>query len=271
MPKYFVAGLNKQEHLIIEGKLEHHLTRVLRVRPGDAVLFCDGQCVDYNCVAESLNPLSLKVISSQPCYNEAACKITLYQAQLKADKMDWLIQKAVELGVYSIIPFISEHCENNKAASATKMARYQSIAEAAAGQSLRGIIPQVQIPLTWEDAVNKVKGKNKYKACGLSLVAHEKEKQQTLTTLLRKNTENEISNAENKNLNVENENANIENGTSKKEIDLFIGPEGGFSQREIDLLVAAGFHSISLGPRILRSETAALTAITQILTLVGDL
>ena len=223
MPKYFV-----DKTLQLKDETIHHLKRVIRIRLGEEVILCDGKSMDYHCTVESLEPFNLKVNSRQESKTEPKCKITLYQAMPKADKFEWIIQKAVELGVYSIVPVYTAHCIA-KITKAVKIARYQKIAESAAGQCMRGIIPQVQQPMPLEDAIKTTNG--------LMLATHEKEKENKIPGI----------------------------NSYPKDIGLWIGPEGGFSKKEIETMEGAGFSIVSLGPRILRTETAAIAAIAQIM------
>jgi len=218
MPKYFVENPPNG----LSGETIHHLKRVLRVRVGDEVILCDGAGMDYLSKVESLEPFRLKVVEPRRCLTEPRCKVTLYQAMAKSDKMDWIVQKAVELGVCSVVPVFTEFSVAKKA----KTERYQKIAESAAGQSMRGIIPQVQQAVDFADIV---------KGGGFNIAPHPYAKPtiKQLTGL-------------------------------PDEVNLWIGPEGGFSPGEAEAMAAAGFHLVSLGARILRTETAALAALTQI-------
>lgn len=222
MPKYFV-----DEALRLNEDTIFHLTKVLRVKVKDKIILCDGKAVDYHCVVESTKPLSLKVEKEEESKTEPKCKITLYQAMPKSDKMEWIIQKAVELGVHRIVPVYTEHSVKK----AAKADRYQKIAASAAGQSMRGIIPHVHLPVLWEEAIKTAKE-------DFMIAAHEKAAQPLTSNL-------------------------------PLEIGLWIGPEGGFSKKEAEIMESKKFNLISLGPRILRTETAAISAIAQIMMVTG--
>lgn len=222
MPKYFV-----DEDLRLNKETEHHLKRVLRVKVGERVIICDGKNFDYHMIISNINPLELELERKVKCITESRCKITLYQALPKSDKLEWVIQKAVELGVYKIRPIITEHCDVRP--NPNKYDRYQKIAEAAAGQSMRGIIPQVDTPITSDEAIQNSK------QSAVMLVAHEKATLSLQSFLADTDSVNEIG--------------------------VWIGPEGGFSNKEVDAMEQAGFKIVNLGPRILRTETAAIATI----------
>ena len=271
MPKYFFNKIiGPGQILQLEGELEHHLKRVLRVRLGERVILCNGEALDFHCVIKSLEPLTIIVESYEESRTELPCKITLYQAMPKSDKLEWIIQKSVELGVHSIVPVYTEHSVvrhksdhgHNAHSQNIKMARYQKIAEAAAGQSMRGIVPKVHLPMSWDNALemtmaHKVDG-------GLIIAAHEKEQKQTIKTAL--NNKCYFSNNISSNINSSNTNPpKIPN-----EIGLWIGPEGGFSEKEVGVMEKLGVELISLGPRILRTETATIAALAQIILIIEE-
>jgi len=221
MPKYFV-----NEDLCLNKETEHHLKTVLRVKVGERVILCDGKNFDYHMKVSSTHPLKFELQNKVECITEPLREITLYQALPKSDKFEWITQKAVELGVYEIVPIVTEHCDVKP--NLNKLSRYQKIAEAAAGQSLRGIIPRIHAPITFNEAIQTSRASG-----GDILVAHEKAK----LNLYRINT------------------------SLANKIGLWIGPEGGFSQKEISIMEQEGFKTVSLGPRILRTETAAIASI----------
>ena len=144
------------EDVIITGDDAHHIADVLRMECGEVVAVCDGTGFDHICeiVSVSKNEILLKAKEKQPSQGEPETKVTLYQALLKGDKFEFVIQKAVELGVYKIVPCDSERCvtkiDAKKAKS--KVERWNKIAESAAKQSGRGIIPKVEMPMTFKQA-----------------------------------------------------------------------------------------------------------------------
>jgi len=218
MPKYF----NMEKDTV------HHLKRVLRIRVGEDFLLSDGNEVDHYCVVTSLEPFSYKIVRSETCQNELPYRVSLYQAVPKADKLEWIVQKAVELGAYEIVPIYTEHCDV-RSLSEIKHTRMQKIAESAAGQSMRGIIPQVILPMDFSYALERAKPSS-----SLQIVAHEKATQAFAKPNLHEN------------------------------ISIWIGPEGGFSHNEIESFVKCGFQIVNLGSRILRTETAAIAILAAI-------
>lgn len=212
----------------VDDNTVHHLKRVLRIRIGDVFIFCDDKQMDHQCVVTSLEPFAYEIIQSEKCQTELSCRISLYQAVPKADKLEWIVQKAVELGAYEIVPIYTEHCDV-RSLSEIKHTRMQKIAESAAGQSMRGIIPQVILPMDFSYALERAKPSS-----SLQIVAHEKATQAFAKPNLHEN------------------------------ISIWIGPEGGFSHNEIESFVKCGFQIVNLGSRILRTETAAIAILAAI-------
>ena len=232
MPKYFISDTKNLDKPTI-----HHLKNVLRYKPGDSLIICDGHCADYHCIVKSVEPFTLEAEDKFECGNELPVKLALFQSLTKGDKLDLIIQKAVEIGVSEIYPITTERSvvKRDIDKSAAKTARYQKIAESAAGQSMRGIIPSINQAITFDEAVSISKN-------AFTIVAYENEKENSLLDIVNKNTE--------------------------KAINIWIGPEGGFSAGEIKIMEKEGFEIISLGKRILRSETAAIAALAVIASAV---
>jgi 16S rRNA (uracil1498-N3)-methyltransferase len=234
MPKHFFAPADKNGDTIrISGDAAHHLIHVLRLRIGDSTTLCDGANTDYSArlLSHTRNDATFAIESAHACTTEPRIKIHLFAALLKGERMAWLVQKCVELGVTEITPTITAHT----IAREKSAARLAKIAEAAASQSMRGIIPPLHPPLCLHEATATLRPGS------TTLVAHEKENTRTI--------------------------AHIPPAT---EANIFIGPEGGFTTAEVDSLRSIGAHSISLGATILRAETAAITATAQILCLWGS-
>ncbi len=204
--------------------------KALRKKVGDQIIICDGNLNDYFC---SVNQISkdkvlLDINHIQKSDTEIAQKIFLFQALPKADKFEVIVQKAVELGVYKIVPVICEHCDVKNAPSDNKFARWQKISKSAAEQSGRGIIPKISQAMNFTDAISFVQNNS----LDFNIIAHEK------SNLAIKNLTSFIPSA--------------------NSVGIFIGPEGGFSQNEIDLASQNNINAVSLGKRILRTETASL-------------
>lgn len=216
----------------------HHIKNVLRLRPGEEVSFSvrGREGVEFRCeIGECGEDYVLcPVIFTKENNVELPCRVTLFQGLPKGDKMETVIQKTVELGVASIVPVAMARSvvrlDEKKAAKKTE--RWQGIAEAAAKQSQRGLIPEVLTPRSFDEAVTMCAG------CDLILVPYEKADDMKRTRELI---------------------GGIEPGRS---VAVFIGPEGGFTDGEIAELKAAGAREITLGRRILRTETAGMTVMS---------
>jgi 16S rRNA (uracil1498-N3)-methyltransferase len=231
MPKFFI---NKNEisrgQVRLLGEDEKHIKTVLRAREGEEVTLCDGEGMDYLCRIASLERgVLLDVLSKTPCETEPEIRLTLYQGLPKADKMEWIIQKCVEIGIDRIVPVATERAiVKLDKKEGKKLERWQKIAEAAAKQSGRGKIPEVsQRVLKFAEAVEE--------AARLSgaVIPYEKEPP-------------------------ENGLRQFASGFSGTTAGIFIGPEGGFSEEEVALAQEKGIRSVSLGKRILRTETAGM-------------
>ena len=227
-----------------EGKVKitgadlNHMKNVLRMKTGEAVLISDGTGKDYNCQIESYAEGEgiLEILSENEDSKELPSRIWLFQGLPKADKMELIIQKAVELGAYEIIPVETKRCvvklDGKKAAK--KVERWQQIAESAAKQSKRTVIPQIQMPLSWKQALEEAK------ELDVVLVPYENERGMEATREIFRS---------------------IPEGAS---IGVMIGPEGGFSPEEIAQL-DKDMHRISLGRRILRTETAGMATLSMLI------
>jgi len=219
------------------GDTAHHMLHVLRMKPGAYAILCDGKGMDYKAVLTESNPKGptavFSVLESTPCQTESKVSVTLYQSLPKGDKMEWIIQKCVELGIYKIVPICTARTVVRIKDAEKKTTRYQRIAEGAAAQSMRGIIPEVSSPLPFCKALDK-KGQE-----DIWIAAWENENNRSIASVLQ--------------------------GSPPKSIGLWIGPEGGFETDEIAALQVSGAIPITLGRRILRTETASMAGLIQIL------
>lgn len=238
MPKFFVEHENiGEDRIYIRGMDANHIARVLRARVGEKITVCDGAGCDYSCEIQKViaEEVSLSIVEKIPCEAEPDVKITLFMALPKSDKMDYVIQKAVELGVYEIVPFSAARCvvKLDDRAGVKKTDRWQKIAHAAAKQSGRGIIPKVSEPITFAQLLERA---GEFE---MPLLCYECEEGNSLKKTL---------------------------GNKKfKKACVVVGPEGGFDRVEVEQAIARGFISVSLGKRILRCETAPGCAICAIL------
>lgn len=241
MYQFFVEPSQIQgNQIIITGKDVNHIKNVLRMKKGEEISVSNGvDGKEYGCEIEELSDreivCSLRFVKEDGA--ELPCRVSLFQGLPKADKMELIIQKAVELGVHEIVPVATARAvvklDEKKAKS--KLLRWQGIAEAAAKQSKRGIIPQVKPVMTMKEAVAYSAGSK------IRVIPYELAKGMEQTKKI------------------------MENLKPGEDIAVFIGPEGGFEESEIALAVEAGIVPITLGKRILRTETASMTVLSWVM------
>jgi len=222
----------------LTGNVAHYIINVLRIRKGQEQILCDGEGTNYSAILESISdkPLSatFALLNAFPSLPEPPAPITLFQGLPKGDKMDWIIEKTVEAGISEIVPVITHRTVVKVKDSCKLLSRYSRIAESAASQSMRGLIPNVSKPLCFTKAIALSKAES-------TIVAFEKEKSRSIKAVLC--------------------------NKSPAPLNLWIGPEGGFEDDEIAALTDIGAIPVSLGPRILRTETSGVFALAQILCL----
>ena len=228
MAKFFVSNdLIKDDKVFIDGENANHIINVLRCKIDEEIEISTGDGYDYICKIEEISKESLvvKIIDCFGNESEPNIKITLYQGLPKADKMELIIQKCIELGIDEIVPINTDRSIVKLSGKEDKkIIRWNKIAESAAKQSRRGKIPKVTNIINFDDAINKAKEND------FNIIPYEKERVNTIKNIT-------------KNL----------NGTK---IGVFIGPEGGFSESEIENAIKNSILPITLGKRILRTETA---------------
>lgn len=239
MSRFFVTPFVGDAVTII-GEDAHHIHRVLRMRKGDEVTVCDGVGTDYECRIVDLSDtaVDLQVIKRVPTTCEPTTAVTLYQGLPKGDKMEWIIQKCVEIGIARIVPVAMSRSvvKLNAAEGEKKQKRWQKIAAGAAEQSGRGCIPEVTAPISFAQALEQLKGEYAvtfYEGGGDSL-----------SSLV---------------------------GADTRQVSIIVGPEGGIESEEIEKLQQCGAHIATLGKRILRCETAPLVALSVIMQLTENL
>lgn len=245
MPKFFVQKSQIQgDTAAITGGDVAHITRVLRLGPGDALELCDGQGGEYSAVIDALEDgmLTVRITGHAPCPAEPQIAVTLFQGIPKLAKMDYILEKCTELGVSRVVPLETQRCvarvEGEK--TAKKLERWRKIVRESVKQCGRGVIPEVAGPCTLEQAAKQAA------ELDLALVAYENEQETRLRDVL------------------------MAAGTPRS-VGVFIGPEGGFDYQEIELLAARGIKPVSLGRRILRTETAGHTVLTALMYQYGEL
>ena len=238
MHHFFVSpGQIGEKQITIEGADVNHIRNVLRMEPGEEVNVSDGTGETvYRCEIDRFTEttVELKIMWAQEKGMELPSKIYLFQGLPKSDKMELIIQKAVELGVYEIIPVATRRAVvklDPKKASA-KCKRWQAIAESAAKQSKRLIIPKIQEPMSFSEALA-------YGECAeVRLIPYELSEGMAATR------------------------ERIESIQPGQSVAVFIGPEGGFDDTEVEEAREKGYQAITLGRRILRTETAGMTVLS---------
>lgn len=233
MARFFIDKNNiSEKSILINGDDVLHISRVLRMREGDTLTLCDGEKTDYLCEIASISKKEVicSILEKEENRNECEAEITLYQGVPKGAKMDLIIQKCVELGAARIVPFVSQR---TVATAKGKLDRFQKIALEAAKQSGRGIVPEVSEIVSFDDAISSLMENE------LSLFAYEESRGFTLKDALREKKSSSVG--------------------------IMIGPEGGFSPEEAKAAENAGAVTVSLGNRILRTETAGLSVISNII------
>lgn len=235
----------------ITGEDVNHIKNVLRMHVGEDLIICDGEGTDHYCRIASFEDkcVTARIENSAASNSELPVKVYLFQGLPKKDKMELIIQKAVELGAAEIVPVMTKRVivrlEDAKKEE-KKLERWTAIATAAAKQSGRGIIPRISRVLSFKEALEYASSIDR------CLIPYE-------------NADNSDSGmAESRKL--------LRGLNDCRSVAVFIGPEGGFEKSEVDEALAAGFKCISLGRRILRTETAGLAALSVIMfELDGDI
>lgn len=245
MNRFKITELGKEVFWLRDSERDH-LVRVLRLKPGDLVVGFDNNTgLEYTSVIVKIEDKSVtcRILSTDHPDVEAHTSVYLVAGLSKGEKMEWVIQKGTELGMAGLIPLRTKrsvmHLEGSKAQE--RVARWQKIASEAAKQSHRVHEPRIFEICDWADLAEQLPPNTQW------LIPYEEEKTQRLASVL-------------------------DRLDSTCPLAIIIGPEGGFEQSEVALAQEKlGAHSVSLGPRILRAETAALAALTMVLAQYGDL
>ncbi|GAB4391932.1 MAG: 16S rRNA (uracil(1498)-N(3))-methyltransferase [Gammaproteobacteria bacterium] len=227
-----------QPQVILDARNTHHVLHVLRMRLNDPIIMFNGKGGEYHGSITQLTKREVIVTLSSffPCHTQSSLTMHLGQVIARGDKMDWIIQKAVELGVMAITPLFSERCgvKLSQERSQNRRDHWQSVIVSACEQCGRDDIPQLHPALSLSDWLNSCQA-------DLKLIMHPHCSQQGLSASA------EITS-----------------------VDLLVGPEAGFSAQEVSLALQAGFQPIKLGQRILRTETASLVLISLLQQRWGD-
>lgn len=244
MSRFFIDGGEiTAGHIILKGEDVNHIKKVLRLEKGDNIILCDGECTDYLAEIEAFENgcVFAAVKNSYKNTNEPPVSITLFQGIPKSDKMDFIVQKSVELGVSRIVPVTNERTVvriNSGKDADNKVSRWRRIALEAAKQCNRGIIPLIDYPMDFMKALEDA-GKHE-----LAIIPYEMEKETGIGAYIKKE--------------------NVKNAA------VMIGPEGGFTQKEAELASDSGIRPVTLGPRILRTETAGIMVLSIMMYELGD-
>ncbi len=243
MYRFFVNAEQILEGTIrIQGEDVNHIRSVLRMRPGEEILISSGDEWEYTCRITDMNAeeVTAEILDVQKPGKELPSRICLFQCLPKGDKMELIIQKAVELGAREIIPVASRRCvvklEGKRAAG--KVTRWNAIAESAAKQSKRMLVPEVSQILSFQEALSYAE------QLDVLLIPYERAEGMAGTRKV------------------------LESIAPGQSIGILIGPEGGFEEKEVQKAMEKGFEPITLGKRILRTETAGLTTLSILMYLL---
>ena len=239
MHRFFAEpGQIGEKEIVITGADVNHIRNVLRMRADEEVLIADGQGAEYRCKLTDLgeNEVRAQILWKLDGNAELASAVTLFQGLPKSDKMDLIVQKCVELGVARIVPVSTKRAvvKLDAKKEQTRLKRWNTISESAAKQSGRGVIPEVSGVMSFEKALEEAK------KLDVLLIPYERAENMAETRRVM---------------------GSIQPGQS---VGIFIGPEGGFEESEVEEAVAAGAQAITLGKRILRTETAGLAVMAML-------
>ncbi len=240
---YVPPGTLRARNVTLGPDLAHRLGRVLRLKRGDRVVLFDGGRREFEVelTAVSGNAVTAVVVGEQPSPPEPAVALTLYQSLVRANRFDLVLEKGTEIGVARFAPVIAgrSRVQNEHEPSSARAERWQRIVVEAAEQCGRGRPPAVDAPVALDEALRA--------APGVRLLPWEGERLQGLTAYVRSLRER------------------------PREVSLFIGPEGGFEAEEVDLARQEGAALVTMGHRILRSETAGIVAAALVLDALGEM
>lgn len=245
MHRFFAEPGNiGEKEIVITGADVNHIRNVLRMRTDEEVLIADGQGAEYRCKLTELseNEVRAQILWKLSGNAELSSQITLFQGLPKSDKMDLIVQKCVELGVSRIVPVSTKRTvvKLDAKKEQTRVKRWVTISESAAKQSGRSVIPEVSEVRTFAKALEEAK------ELDVLLIPYERAENMAETRRIM---------------------GSIQPGQS---VGIFIGPEGGFEESEVEEAVAAGAQAITLGKRILRTETAGLAMLAMLSYLLEE-
>ena len=239
MPKFFIKKEDISNGKVnIKGGDAAHISKVLRTEAGEVLTLCDGEGTDFSakvtdCTKECI---CLDILDTFPCLSEPNVSVTLFQGLPKQGKMDYIIEKCTELGVARIVPVSTKRSVvkiDDKKSETKKLERWRKIAAESVKQCGRGTIPYVTEVMSVKEAIDFSKNLD------LAIAAYECEKETSIKSAL--------------------------SGTTPKSVGIFIGPEGGLDDKEVEMFKNAHIQTVTLGKRILRTETAGHTVLTAVM------
>lgn len=240
MPRFFTDNINEND-IVLDGENARHIGRSLRMRPKEELTVCCGG-VDYDCKIRQITEdcVHLDLLEKHPCYAEPTVNVTLFQAMPKLDKLEHIIQKSTELGVSRVVPVLTRRCISRPTEKdfAKKLPRLAKIAEEAAKQSGRGIIPEISPMVSYKQCLEMMKELDK------TIMLYEGEGGKPFGDVAVEGI---------------------------KTAGLLIGSEGGFDVFEVEDAVSTGAERVWLGKRILRCETAPISALTILMFLTKNM
>lgn len=240
MYRFYVEPSQRSENMIeITGEDVNHIKNVLRMKNGEQLVLCDGAGTDWLCELAGTRERNLvaHILEERASETELPVRLVLFQGLPKKDKMELIIQKAVELGAAEIVPVVTKRTivKTEGGKEEKKLGRWQAIAESAAKQSGRGVIPRIAPVCTWKEALAQMKDLE------YNIILYENARGMKPTAEF------------------------VGNAAKKQSIGIFIGPEGGFTEEEVEQVVKQGAEKLSLGRRILRTETAGLAILSMLM------
>lgn len=240
MPRFFTDNINEND-IVLDGENARHIGRSLRMRPKEELTVCCGG-IDYDCEIRQITGdcVYLDLLEKHPCYAEPTVNVTLFQAVPKLDKLEHIIQKSTELGVSRVVPVLTRRCISRPTEKdfAKKLPRLAKIAEEAAKQSGRGIIPEISPMVSYKQCLEMMKELDK------TIMLYEGEGGKPFGDVAVEGI---------------------------KTAGLLIGSEGGFDVAEVEDAVSAGAERVWLGKRILRCETAPISALSILMFLTKNM
>jgi len=241
MPRFLVRPEDiLGDGFALVGSEARHAALVLRKKPGDTIDLFDGKDLSYRGKIRSVSEDRVEgiILEKQQEKNSAACELTLYQALIKGPKWDWLVEKACEIGVYRLVPLITSRTII-KPSRDSALDRWKRIAVAASKQCGRNNVMEIVPPTPFTVAISRLP------KTGIALIPWEKEEKLTIRAALSSHPASSVS------------------------AGIFIGPEGGWENQEVELAKRDGVIPVTLGPTLLRAETAGLVASTLVLAELG--